>query len=77
MAEKILVADDETHIAEGLQMLLADEGYEVDTATDGNIAWKLAEQGGYGVVLADLRMPRGGRPGAVLAHAQGGNSRRR
>ena len=57
MAEKILVADDERHIAEGLQMLLADEGYEVDTATDGGAAWKLAQQGGYGVVLADLRMP--------------------
>ncbi|HEU4883772.1 MAG TPA: sigma-54 dependent transcriptional regulator [Longimicrobium sp.] len=57
MAEKILVADDEKHIAEGLQMLLADEGYEVDTATDGNVAWKLAQDGDYGVVLADLRMP--------------------
>ena len=57
MPEKILVADDEKHIAEGLQMLLADEGYEVDTATDGSAAWKLAQQGGYGVVLADLRMP--------------------
>ncbi|MBW3570111.1 MAG: sigma-54 dependent transcriptional regulator [Gemmatimonadetes bacterium] len=57
MPEKILVADDEKHIAEGLQMLLADEGYEVDTATDGNAAWKLAQSGGYGVVLADLRMP--------------------
>jgi DNA-binding NtrC family response regulator len=57
MAEKILVADDEKHIAEGLQMLLADEGYEVDTATDGTAAWKLAQDGEYGVVLADLRMP--------------------
>ncbi|HEU0012918.1 MAG TPA: sigma-54 dependent transcriptional regulator [Longimicrobium sp.] len=57
MPEKILVADDERHIAEGLQMLLADEGFEVDTATEGNTAWKLVQQGGYGVVLADLRMP--------------------
>ena len=58
MPEKILVADDERHIAEGLQMLLADEGYEVDTATDGNAAWKLVQEKGYGVVLADLRMPQ-------------------
>ncbi|HYJ80210.1 MAG TPA: sigma-54 dependent transcriptional regulator [Longimicrobiaceae bacterium] len=57
MAEKILVADDERHIVEGLQMLLADDGYEVDTATDGKQAWELAKDGGYGVVLADLRMP--------------------
>ncbi|HET7230866.1 MAG TPA: sigma-54 dependent transcriptional regulator [Longimicrobium sp.] len=57
MAEKILVADDERHIVEGLQMLLADDGFEVDTATDGKKAWEMVSQGGYGVVLADLRMP--------------------
>jgi DNA-binding NtrC family response regulator len=57
MQPKILVADDERHIAEGLQMLLADDGYEVDTATDGKTAWDLVQKGGYGVVLADLRMP--------------------
>ncbi|MDB4947404.1 MAG: sigma-54 factor interaction protein [Gemmatimonadetes bacterium] len=57
MQSKILVADDERHIAEGLQMLLADDGYEVDTATDGKAAWELVQKGGYGVVLADLRMP--------------------
>ncbi|HEU4454984.1 MAG TPA: sigma-54 dependent transcriptional regulator [Longimicrobium sp.] len=57
MAEKILVADDERHIVEGLQMLLSDDGYEVDTATDGKKAWEMVKEGGYGVVLADLRMP--------------------
>src|SRR4051794_37513784 len=57
MAEKILVADDERHIVDGLQMLLADDGFEVDTATDGKKAWDLVSGGGYGVVLADLRMP--------------------
>jgi DNA-binding NtrC family response regulator len=57
MLQKILVADDERHIVEGLQMLLADDGYEVDTATDGKTAWEMVRSGGYGVVLADLRMP--------------------
>jgi DNA-binding NtrC family response regulator len=57
MPGKILIADDERHIAEGLQMLLADDGYEVDMATDGQAAWDLIESGEYGVVLADLRMP--------------------
>lgn len=38
-------------------MLLADDGYEVDTATDGKTAWEMVKEGGYGVVLADLRMP--------------------
>jgi DNA-binding NtrC family response regulator len=57
MQEKILVADDEKHIVEGLQMLLADDGYEVDTATDGKTAWDMVRNGDYGLVLADLRMP--------------------
>ena len=53
MLQKILVADDERHIVEGLQMLLADDGYEVDTATDGKTAWEMVKNGGgYGVVLA-------------------------
>src|SRR5690606_18124814 len=43
--------------AEGLQMLLADDGYEVDMATDGLAAWELIKEGGYALVLADLRMP--------------------
>ena len=57
MQAKILVADDESYIAEGLQALLADDGYVVDTATDGNTAWTMIQEGEYGVVLADLRMP--------------------
>ena len=57
MQAKILVADDERHIAEGLQMLLGEEGYEVDTATDGRKAWEMIQEGGYGLILADLRMP--------------------
>jgi DNA-binding NtrC family response regulator len=57
MQAKILVADDERHIAEGLQMLLGEEGYEVETATDGKTAWEKIQEGGYGLVLADLRMP--------------------
>jgi DNA-binding NtrC family response regulator len=57
MPAKILIADDERHVAEGLQMLLADDGYEVDMATDGLAAWELIEGGEYALVLADLRMP--------------------
>ena len=54
---KILIADDERHIAEGLQMLLSEDGFEVDVATDGLAAWELVEKGSYAVILADLRMP--------------------
>ncbi len=55
---KVLIADDERHIAEGLQMLLAEEGYDVDTATDGKKAWEKVQGGDYGLVLADLKMPK-------------------
>ena len=54
---KLLIADDERHIAEGLQMLLQEEGYTVDTATDGTEAWEKASDGSFGLVLADLKMP--------------------
>jgi DNA-binding NtrC family response regulator len=57
MEHKILIADDERHVAEGLQMLLSEEGYHVETATDGDAAWELVQKGGFGLVLADLRMP--------------------
>jgi DNA-binding NtrC family response regulator len=55
---KVLIADDERHIAEGLQMLLTEEGYDVDTATDGRKAWEKVSSGEFGLVLADLKMPK-------------------
>ena len=54
---KLLIADDERHIAEGLQMLLQEDGYGAETATDGEEAWQKVEEGGFGLVLADLKMP--------------------
>jgi DNA-binding NtrC family response regulator len=55
---KVLIADDERHIAEGLQMLLSEEGYDVDMATDGRKAWEKVSSGEFGLVLADLKMPK-------------------
>jgi DNA-binding NtrC family response regulator len=55
---KILVADDERSITEGLSAILVDEGYEVDVAHDGEQALKKIESDDYGVVLADLKMPK-------------------
>jgi DNA-binding NtrC family response regulator len=54
---RLLIADDEKHIAEGLKMLLEEEGYSADTATDGKAAWEKIKSGDYGLVLADLKMP--------------------
>jgi DNA-binding NtrC family response regulator len=55
---KVLIADDEKHIAEGLQMLLQEEGYDVDTANDGSKAWEKLQASEFGLVLADLKMPK-------------------
>jgi DNA-binding NtrC family response regulator len=55
---KLLIADDERNVAEGLQMLLTEEGYEVETATDGKQAWEKLKRGDFGLVLADLKMPK-------------------
>jgi two-component system response regulator HydG len=55
---KVLIADDERHIAEGLQLLLAEEGYQVETANDGKKAWEMVSSGEFGLVLADLKMPK-------------------
>ncbi|HEX6536412.1 MAG TPA: sigma-54 dependent transcriptional regulator [Gemmatimonadaceae bacterium] len=55
---KILIADDERAITEGLSAILQDEGYPVDVAVDGQKALDRLTTDTYGVVLADLKMPR-------------------
>ncbi len=55
---KILIADDERAIADGLSAILGGEGYEVDVAVDGQKALDRLQADTYGVVLADLKMPK-------------------
>src|SRR3712207_5682109 len=55
---RVLVADDEQAITAGLSAILSDEGYEVEIAHDGQKALDLLTNGTYGVVLADLKMPK-------------------
>lgn len=55
---RILVADDEQAITQGLSAILGDEGYEVTICSDGQKALDELQTGDYGVVLADLMMPR-------------------
>jgi len=54
---KLLIADDERHVAEGLKILLSDDGYAAEMATDGEEAWSKVQSGDFGLVLADLKMP--------------------
>ncbi|HEX6631317.1 MAG TPA: sigma-54 dependent transcriptional regulator [Gemmatimonadaceae bacterium] len=55
---KILIADDERAIADGLGAILADEGYDVETVADGQKALDRLTADVFGVVLADLKMPK-------------------
>jgi len=55
---KILIADDEQAITSGLSAILSDEGYGVDIAADGQKAMERLQSERYGVVLADLKMPK-------------------
>src|SRR4051812_180695 len=55
---KVLIADDETSITAGLSAILSDEGYNVDVANDGQKALERLTADRYGVILADLKMPK-------------------
>src|SRR5438045_8431202 len=55
---KVLIADDDRSITEGLSAILRDEGYEVAVAIDGQKALDQLGTGPFGVVLADLKMPK-------------------
>lgn len=54
---RILVVDDEIDIREYLAELLLDEGYETETAANGEEAWALLNQKDYGLVITDIVMP--------------------
>ncbi len=55
---KVLIADDDRSITEGLSAILRDEGYDVAVAVDGQKALDQLVTEPFGVVLADLKMPK-------------------
>src|SRR5215212_4945713 len=55
---KVLIADDDRSITEGLSAILRDEGYDVAVAIDGQKALDQLGAEAFGVVLADLKMPK-------------------
>ena len=55
---RILIADDEVNIREGLREGLERENYAVDTAEDGGEALELIKKGNYHAGIFDLKMPR-------------------
>ena len=58
MPSTILVADDEKHIAQLVKLYLTNEGYQVETAADGQEALEKARRLRPDLIVLDLMMPR-------------------
>ncbi|MYB59423.1 MAG: sigma-54-dependent Fis family transcriptional regulator [Gemmatimonadetes bacterium] len=69
---RLLIADDEYYICEGLREAMAKDGYRVDVAYDGNQAKALMEAHEYDAAIFDLKMP--GQDGlSLLKWVRGAN----
>src|SRR5215212_7617487 len=55
---KILIADDELSMTNALSAILSSEGYDVAVASDGKKALDQLSSDSFGLVLADLKMPK-------------------
>jgi len=54
---RILLVEDRASLRKMMHRALADEGYEVDTASDGDMGAQKATSGRYDLVLTDLKLP--------------------
>ncbi len=55
---KILIVDDERAIRSTLKEILEYENHQVDEALDGAEGWEKVQNGGYDILLSDIKMPR-------------------
>lgn len=55
---KILIVEDDQFLREFYQELLSAEGYVVDAAIDGEMAIGKIKEGGFGLILLDIMMPK-------------------
>lgn len=54
---KILIVDDEPLIRDALAFKLTKDGYDVDTAEDGEKAIQKIESEEYAIIISDIMMP--------------------
>jgi DNA-binding NtrC family response regulator len=59
MAQKmaVLVIDDEPSIADALELILSDSGYDVETASTGRAGLERANRRKFDVTITDLTLP--------------------
>lgn len=55
--ERILVADDDAVIREGLRRILTAEGYDVETVSNGRAALERLDEKSFKLLITDLKMP--------------------
>ncbi|MDR3209791.1 MAG: response regulator transcription factor [Oscillospiraceae bacterium] len=55
---KILVVDDEATMVKGIKFNLENEGYQVDTAGDGETALSFTRANEYDLIMLDVMMPK-------------------
>ncbi|MFN2500685.1 MAG: response regulator transcription factor [Pyrinomonadaceae bacterium] len=55
---KILIVEDEGHLADGLRFNLEAEGYEAEIAADGAIALDRVKDNSYDAIVLDVMLPR-------------------
>jgi len=54
----VLVADDDPHVRQLLELVLGDDGYEVISASNGHELIRMAQEHTPGLILVDLMMPQ-------------------
>ena len=55
---RILIAEDEMHLAEALSQILKKQHYSTDVVHDGQDAYDYALSGIYDLLLLDIMMPK-------------------
>ncbi len=58
MSKKLLLADDSITIQKVVELILADEGFEIKSVGDGEQAWAVIKEFMPDIVLADIEMPK-------------------
>ena len=74
MNKRVLIIEDDPHIADLVELSLRDDGFRLDRAADGEAGLRLARTGAYSLVILDIMLP--GMDGlAVCRHLRGEQSR--
>ena len=55
--KRVLIVEDDAHIAELMRLHLHDEGYAIEHAADGHAGVRLLEQGRWDALVLDLMLP--------------------